>query len=157
MIKNVMLLPTKMKIYLDMCSLQRPLDSKVQVRIIVEAEAILGIISLVEAGNVLLIASDILTFEAKKIKIPERKNYVFEVLNKAKIYITKTAIIEDKSREFVKNGIKPMDALHLASAIIAEADYFCTCDDRLLRKAKNCDTISTSVVSPTELIMELEL
>ncbi len=50
-----------------------------------------------------------------------------------------------------------MDALHLASAIIAEADYFCTCDDRLLRKATSFDTISTSVVSPTELIMELQL
>ncbi len=50
-----------------------------------------------------------------------------------------------------------MDALHLASAIMTEADYFCTCDDRLLRKAKSFDTISTSVVSPTELIMELKL
>ncbi len=32
-------------------------------------------------ANILLIGSDILTFEAKKIEIPERKNYVFKVLN----------------------------------------------------------------------------
>lgn len=146
-----------MKIYLDMCSLQRPLDSKVQVRIVVEAEAILGIISLIESGNITLISSDILVFEAKKIKISERKNYVFEVLNQANFYIKRTAIIEKKARDFIQNGIKPMDALHLASAIIAKADYFCTCDDRLLRKAKIFDTMSTSVVSPIELIMELNL
>ncbi len=64
-----------MKIYLDMCSLQRPLDSKVQVRIIVEAEAILGVISLIETGNIFLMSSDVLVFEAKKITITERKNY----------------------------------------------------------------------------------
>jgi hypothetical protein len=35
-----------MKIYLDMCSVQRPLDTKTQPHIAVEAEAILGIIAL---------------------------------------------------------------------------------------------------------------
>ncbi len=48
MIVNVILLPTKMKIYLDMCSLQRPLDGKVKLRITIEADAILGIISLLD-------------------------------------------------------------------------------------------------------------
>jgi hypothetical protein len=45
-----------MKIYLDMCSLQRPLDTKAQLRMAVEAEAILGIIALCEAGQVELIS-----------------------------------------------------------------------------------------------------
>lgn len=66
-----------MKIYLDMCSLQRPLDSKTQVRIVLESEAILGIISCCEAGKIVLISSDTLIFEAKKINSPERKTYVF--------------------------------------------------------------------------------
>ena len=35
-----------MKIYLDMCSLQRPLDTKTQLRIAVEAEAVLIVVSL---------------------------------------------------------------------------------------------------------------
>ena len=34
-----------MKIYLDMCSLQRPFDNKEQVRVALEAEAVLGIIT----------------------------------------------------------------------------------------------------------------
>jgi hypothetical protein len=35
-----------MKIYLEMCGLQRPLDTKTQVRITVEAEAVLGLLAL---------------------------------------------------------------------------------------------------------------
>lgn len=52
-----------MKIYLDMCSIQRPLDTKPQPRIAVEAEAILGIPALCEAGQVELMSSDMLLFE----------------------------------------------------------------------------------------------
>jgi len=50
----------------------------------------------------------------------------------------------------------PLDALHLSSAEEARADYFCTCDDRLLAKAKAVRDIKTLVVSPLELIKELE-
>jgi len=40
-----------MKVYLDMCSIQRPLDTKTHARIAVEAEAILGVLTLCEAGH----------------------------------------------------------------------------------------------------------
>ncbi len=49
-----------MRIYLDMCSIQRPLDTKTQPRIAVEAEAILGVLMLCEAGQVDLMTSDTL-------------------------------------------------------------------------------------------------
>jgi hypothetical protein len=51
-----------MRIYLDTCSLQRPLDSKTHVRIILEAEAILGILALCESGKIELISSEVLLF-----------------------------------------------------------------------------------------------
>ena len=50
-------------IYLDTCSIQRPLDNKVQPRIFMEAEAILTVLSLVEAGELELLSSDVLKFE----------------------------------------------------------------------------------------------
>lgn len=52
-------------------------------------------------------------------------------------------------------GIKPRDALHLASAVEATADYFCTCDDRFLKRAKTADTLQPKVVFPLELIAEV--
>jgi predicted nucleic acid-binding protein len=63
--------------------------------------------------------------------------------------------IEAQAATFVKAGIKPMDALHLASAARTKADYFCTCDDKLLKKSKKLKSLDTRVVSPLELIAEV--
>lgn len=49
-----------------------------------------------------------------------------------------------------------MDALHLASAVESKAEYFCTCDDRLLKRARQFDTGMTRVLNPIELIEEME-
>ena len=62
---------------------------------------------------------------------------------------------EGPLRTFEAEGIKPLDALHLASAVVARADYFCTCDDRFLKQAKAADTGQTKVVSPLALITEV--
>jgi hypothetical protein len=62
-----------MRIYLDMCSVQRPLDTKTQPRIAVEAEAILGVLMLCEAGQVELMTSDALGFELESNTHPVRK------------------------------------------------------------------------------------
>lgn len=37
----------------------------------------------------------------------------------------------------MEKGIARRDALHVAAAIEGRADYFVTCDDRLLRRAKH--------------------
>jgi hypothetical protein len=52
-----------MKVYLDSCSLQRPLDGKDQIRIVLESEAVLVIITLCELAHMDLISSEILLFE----------------------------------------------------------------------------------------------
>jgi len=52
-----------MKLYLDNCAIQRPLDDKAQIRIALESEAILGIISLVKDNEIELVLSDILEYE----------------------------------------------------------------------------------------------
>jgi len=62
-----------MKIYLDNCSLQRPLDNKTQIRIAMEAEAILGVLEMVENGELELVSSDVLIYEINKTPRKERK------------------------------------------------------------------------------------
>ena len=69
-----------MKIYLDSCSLQRPLDSKTQIRIALEAEAVLAALSLCESGEFELVSSEPLIFEARRNLNVARMEYVFEVL-----------------------------------------------------------------------------
>jgi predicted nucleic acid-binding protein len=41
----------------------------------------------------------------------------------------------------VKRGIKPMDAVHVALAEAAGVDFFCSCDDGLVRKLKRMKTV----------------
>ena len=146
-----------MRVYLDMCSIQRPLDTKNQPRIAVEAEAILGILTLCEAGTVELVLSDALVFEMARNPHPVRKEYTVKVLAKATVVIPTDSQIEERARSLHAEGIKAVDALHLASAVAAKADYFCTCDDRLLKRAKALDLEETKAVSPLELIGEITL
>ena len=109
-----------MKVYLDTCSLQRPLDSRTQIRISIEAEAVLGIIGLVEDGELELVASDVLLFETRRNPRSERRAYAMDVLNKANAFIEMSASIRERSAELERNGLKPLDALHLATAEAAE-------------------------------------
>jgi len=143
------------KIYLDMCSIQRPLDTKTQPRIAVEAEAILGVLALCEEEQVVLMSSDTLLFELNRNPHPVRKEYALKVLAKSTSFVPTDGEVEKSARTFQAEGIKPLDALHLASAVVGNADYFCTCDDRFLRRAKAVDTGQTKVVSPLELITEV--
>ncbi|MBI3302911.1 MAG: PIN domain-containing protein [Deltaproteobacteria bacterium] len=138
-----------------MCSLQRPLEARTQIRIAIEAEAILGILSLCESGQAELIASEVLVFEVERNPHPVRKRYAVEVLSRARQFVHTDRQVEERARALHASGIKPLDALHLASAVEAHADYFCTCDDRFLTRAKSAVTLHTRVVSPLELIAEV--
>jgi predicted nucleic acid-binding protein len=53
-------------------------------------------------------------------------------------------------------GIKPLDALHIALAESGNADYFCTCDDKLLRNAKKVKDLAVKVRNPVDLVQEIE-
>ena len=55
----------------------------------------------------------------------------------------------------VEQGFKALDALHLALAEAGRVDYFCTSDDKLLKRAKRLGGILVKVVSPVELAEEV--
>jgi predicted nucleic acid-binding protein len=125
-----------MQVYLDTCSLQRPLDDRSQPRIAVEAEAILGILGLCETGVIDLVSSEVLQFEIDQIRNPQRKALILQILAGAHTTIQLTDIMALRAKQLELSGIKTFDALHLATAETAQVDYFCTCDDRLLKKVR---------------------
>lgn len=145
-----------MRVYLDTRSLQRPLDSRTQIRIVLEAEAVLGVLALCEAGEIELVSSDALRFELSQAPSPARQEFGRQVLSLAKVFVPLSRSPEERARETNEAGIRPLDALHPASSEAAQADCFCTCDDRLLRKARVLQNIKVRVVSPLELIQEIE-
>lgn len=140
------------KIYLDTCSIQRPLDTLSQTRLRLEAEAILGVLAEVKVGNIELISSTVLELETLRNPLAIRREHGEQVLAEATTIVLIDEQIEQRSKQFMEMGVKSMDALHLAAAEIARADYFCTCDDRFLRRAKFIADLQTVVVTPLELI-----
>ncbi|MCX7113611.1 MAG: PIN domain-containing protein [Proteobacteria bacterium] len=60
------------------------------------------------------------------------------------------------SEQIIAIGVKPFDALHAAVAIENNVRFFCTCDDKLLKKLRTLDFgDKTKFVSPLELIIEV--
>ncbi len=145
-----------MKIYLDVCAIQRPLDTPDQIRIVLEAEAVLGILALCEAGQVELVSSDALAYEVERNPLPVRKEHGRAVLSMAKDHVVLSNEIKKRAEQLTALGIAPLDALHLAFAEAANAVYFCTCDNRLLRKANHIADLRVKAVSPIDLVQEIE-
>ncbi len=104
-----------------------------------------------------LISSDALLFEIGRIPDQDRKDIALAIIKIAKEAVELTSKIESLARRFEALGLKPMDALHLAFAPGSKVDYFCTCDDKFLKKAKSLSGLNTKVASPTELVMELDI
>lgn len=73
-----------MKIYFDCCSLQRPFDDRSQLRIRIEAEAVLSILSLFESGELDLVNSEIIEFEINNIFDFEKRFFCQSILAKIK-------------------------------------------------------------------------
>ena len=56
------------------------------------------------------------------------------------------------AENITQTGVKNMDALHVACAVLAESDYFVTTDDRLLKY----QTDKIQIVAPEEFIRRME-
>ena len=144
------------RIYLDTCSLQRPLDMRTQIRISLEAEAVTGLISMCEEGSLDLVSSDVLLFETRRNPWAERREYALAVLASAEVFVAIDDSIRTRAADLERKGLQPLDALQLASAEAAKADYFCTVDDKLLKRGKAIARPEIQVISPLELIAEID-
>ena len=138
-----------LKIYLDVCCLNRPFDDQSQPRIHLESEAILWVLRQVETGVYALIGSEALELENSRNSNPQRRNRVTEILARVSGRIRLTASLRRRADFLVGLGFKAMDALHVVSAEQAEADAFISCDDKLLRAAmRSEDVLRVRVVDP---------
>lgn len=141
-----------MRVYLDVCAIQRPFDDQRQLRVRLEAEAVLGMLAACAAGEVDLVASDVHYAETARNPYLNRRDFALEVLGLASGVIPVSEAVATRAAEYAGSGIPDLDALHLASAVAAGTDYFCTADDLLLKKGRSANTGRTRVVSPLELI-----
>lgn len=125
-----------MRIYLDVCCLNRPFDDQTQDRIHLEAEAVLTILKYIEKKRWSMINSDAILYEVNKIPDPERKTKVQFTLFNAKDYVQINEQILRRAKQIQQLGVKSFDALHIACAEASQADIFLTTDDKLLKKVQ---------------------
>lgn len=139
-----------MRIYLDNCCFNRPYDDQKQLPIKLESEAVLYILSLVSEGAIELNWSYILDFENRRNPYEDRRIEIGRWREIAAVNVEPNVYIERKAKEFSRNGIKPLDALHLGCALHGRGEYFLTVDKGILRKTQAVTEIS--IISPIDFL-----
>ena len=124
------------RLYLDMNIYNRPFDDQTQVRIRLETIAIYAILKMIKEKKYSLLWSFMLEFENS---MNSNDDIRMEIEMSSSLASWKVKMAEDilaSAKEFESEGIKPRDAMHLACAIKGGANYFLTCDDKLIKKAE---------------------
>ncbi len=145
-----------MKVYLDNCCFNRPYDDQSQLRISLETQAKLYVQDLIKSGKLNLVSSYMLWYENSQNPYEIRKKAISEFLQKnTSEYIGADNLdsIKSKAEDIMKKGIKPKDARHVASALLASCDYFLTTDDRLLKY----QTTEMKLMNPIDFIKSIEI
>ena len=143
-----------MRIYLDNCCLQRPLDDQMHPRIRVETEAVFAVLAAVQAKKLSLLSSEALKYEVSRIPDEARRTEVLSVLSLASEHLQVTDEVEALALTWEQQGLGAMDAVHLALASTAKVDFFCTCDDQLFRKARSISALACKITTLLGFIPE---
>lgn len=142
--------------YLDTCVWHRPFDDQSQPRVADETAGFYRLLSLIQIGALDLATSDVLRMEAVRSTATERQNMVLEALATARSHIAIDAACRRRAAALRSAGLPVSDALHVACAELALADWFCTCDDRLIKKLQKLPGLSLRVGGPVALLAEIE-
>lgn len=124
------------KIYLDVCCLNRPFDDQTQERIRLEAEAILLILTQNQKDEIIWVSSEIVTLEVRQNPDAEGVRRVNLLLQSAQQEIVFGTAEQLRATELEALGFHAFDAMHLACAESGQVDCFLTTDDKLLRRAQ---------------------
>jgi hypothetical protein len=111
-------------VYLDICALKRPFDDARSERVRREAEA----------GSNQLVVSPAHRFENDRNPREDRRLATDLWLQKANRPVDPAGDVEERARELTGMGFGPLDALAFGEK--AEARWFVTTDDRLLKRAR---------------------
>jgi hypothetical protein len=115
-----------MRVYLDNCCYNRPFDEQAQLRVVLETLAKLNIQQQMRDGVLEYAWSSVLDFEISKSRFLDRSLQIMPWAKGAVINVQIDDSIRFRAKEFEANGLKAMDALHVACAEAAECDWFFT-------------------------------
>jgi len=145
-----------MKIYMDVCCLNRPFDNLNNRKIRLENEAILTILERCEKGEWTLVLSEVTYFEILKTPDIDRRNKVLILASIAKKNIKINDKIEKRAKQIEKLKFSSFDALHIACAEFSGADIMLTTDKKILKKyTKLKEKLEIRIENPLKWITEI--
>jgi predicted nucleic acid-binding protein len=139
-----------MLIYLDICCFNRPFDNQRQLLVRLQTEAKLYVQDAIREGALSLAWSAVLDLENAANPDPDRRDAVDGWKALANVDIETTPRVEAIAEEIVVRGVRPMDALHVASAVAVGANWLLTTDKGLLKKMQGDSRIR--VADPIDFI-----
>lgn len=144
----------KLDIYLDNCCFNRPFDDQSYLSIFLETYAKLAIQDLINEKEINLIWSFILDYENNANPDEIVKQEISGWRNKAHKFINLNSAILKAAQKLKDSGFGNKDALHIASAVEVNTDYFITVDKGILKKKNLIKNLK--IVNPIDLITILE-
>lgn len=138
-----------MRTYLDTNVYNRPFDDQRQPRIWLETLAFAVILQMVEVGSITLVGSSVLDYENSRNPFRSRRHWVERCLADAGFYQPVDDYIRARAEELERDGVRPLDALHLACAEAADSSFFLTCDDRVVRQYEG----RLEVMNPVDFVV----
>ena len=138
------------RVYLDNCSFNRPFDDQESEIIRLEAEAKMMIQERIRV-QMELVWSYFLEFENEANPDEEVREKIAVWREIATVIQLETNIIIEKSKAYSDLGLSTQDSIHIASAIVSNADYFITTDKGIIKKRNRINEIK--IVNPTEFII----
>lgn len=140
-----------MKIYIDINVYSRKFDDQSQPRIELETLGLNLVLQLVFSGAVEVVSSTVLDYENSRNPLETRRDWIESCLRLAKIQVALDDAIIERGKELEEQGLKTIDALHVACAEAAGCEYFLTCDKRLIRRYSG----RMKIINPASFILEL--
>ncbi len=141
------------KVYLDTSIYNRPFDDQTQAKIFLETQAVVLILNMIENKLIELVSSSVLKYENSRNPFPLKQQSMSQYLKLATTYQLVNEQIRQRAEQLEQQGIKSMDALHVAASEASNSDYFLTCDKRLINR---CRKLTLKVINPVDFILEIE-
>ncbi|MDJ1177784.1 PIN domain-containing protein [Roseofilum sp. BLCC_M91] len=140
------------KVYLDTSVYNRPFDDQTQPKIFLETQAVAIILQSIKAQIFELVSSSVLEYENSRNPDPVKRKAMSQSLQIAGSRLNVDDMIKQRGQELEHNGLKAVDALHVACAEAASSNYFITCDKRLINR---CSNLAIKVMNPVDFVLEI--
>ncbi|MUL38695.1 PIN domain-containing protein [Gloeocapsopsis dulcis] len=140
------------RVYLNTSAYNRPFDDQTQPKIFLESQAVIIILQMIEVKELELVSSLVLEYENSRNPYPIKQEAMNRYLQLAGLRQEVDEAIRQRAENLEHNGLKAIDALHIACAEAANSDYFITCDKRLINR---CSGLTMQVMNPVNFVLEI--